>query len=76
MADCIFKCIFTRVHGNASILIVPKGPTVNKSELDQVLPGKGLARNRQQAITLVNVDPDLCHHMASLGHTELILKCH
>ena len=24
-----------------------------------------------QAITWVNVDPDLCHHMASLGHKEL-----
>ena len=26
---------------------------------------------RQQAITLTIVDPDLCHHMASLGHSEL-----
>ena len=26
---------------------------------------------QQQAITWVNVDPDLCHHMASLGHSEL-----
>ena len=26
---------------------------------------------RQQAITWANVDPDLCHHMASLGHNEL-----
>ena len=34
MADSIFKCIFTKVHQNASILIVPKGPIVNKSELD------------------------------------------
>ena len=25
---------------------------------------------RQQAITWGNVDPDLCHHMASLGHNE------
>ena len=32
----------------------------------------------QQDITGVNVDPDLCHHMASLDHIELstkILKC-
>ena len=27
---------------------------------------------KQQAITWVNVDQDLCHHMASLGHKELI----
>ena len=26
---------------------------------------------RQQAITWVNVDPDLCRHMVSLGHNEL-----
>ena len=26
---------------------------------------------RQQAITLANVDPDLCPHMASLGLNEL-----
>ena len=26
---------------------------------------------RQQAITWANVDPDLCHHMASLGYYEL-----
>ena len=26
---------------------------------------------RQQAITWANVDPDLCHHLASLGHNEL-----
>ena len=29
----------------------------------------------QQVITWANVDPDLCHHMASLGHKEFkILK--
>ena len=27
---------------------------------------------RHQAITWANVDPDLCHHMASLGHSELM----
>ena len=26
---------------------------------------------RQQAITCTNVDPDLCRHLVSLGHTEL-----
>ena len=25
---------------------------------------------RQQAITRANIDPDLCHHKASLGHNE------
>ena len=25
----------------------------------------------QQAITGANGDPDVCHHMASLGHNEL-----
>ena len=25
----------------------------------------------QQAITWANVEPDLCHHMVSLGHNEL-----
>ena len=25
----------------------------------------------QQAITWADVDPDLCHHMASLGNNEL-----
>ena len=30
-----------------------------------------LSAVRQQAITWVNVDPDLCRHMVSLGHSEL-----
>ena len=29
----------------------------------------------QQAITWANVDPDLCRHIVSLGHNELIYKC-
>ena len=29
---------------------------------------------RHQAITWANVDPDLCHHMASSSHNELIAK--
>ena len=29
---------------------------------------------RQQAITRVNVDPDLCRHMVSLGHNDLIFS--
>ena len=29
---------------------------------------------RLQAIAWTNVEPDLCHHMASLGHNELIQK--
>ena len=31
---------------------------------------------RQQAITWANVDPDLCHHMASLSHNEIKLQHH
>ena len=27
---------------------------------------------RQQAITWTNVDPDVCRHLVSLGHNELI----
>ena len=27
---------------------------------------------RQQAIIWANVDPDLCHHLVSLGHNEWI----
>ena len=27
---------------------------------------------QQQAITWANVNPDLCHHMASQGHNELM----
>ena len=29
---------------------------------------------RQQTTTWANADPDLCRHMASLGHNELIRK--
>ena len=29
---------------------------------------------RQQAITWANVDPDICRHMASLGHNELKME--
>ena len=33
--------------------------------------GNGLVYSAQQAITAANVDPDLCCHMLSLGHSEL-----
>ena len=42
--------------------------TDDKSTLVQ----EWLGAVRQQAITWANVDPDLCRHMASLGHNELI----
>ena len=29
----------------------------------------------QQAISWTNVDPDICRHVASLGHNELINVC-
>ena len=37
----------------------------------QVSTGSGIGAVSQQAVTLTNVDPDLCRHMASLGHNEL-----
>ena len=30
---------------------------------------------KQQVITWVSVDPDLFHHLASLGHNELMQTC-
>ena len=42
------------------------GPNINVTELHW------WSVNRQQAITWANVDPDLCRHMASLGHNELM----
>ena len=33
--------------------------------------GRWVDAAKQQAITWVNVDHDLCHHMASLGHNGL-----
>ena len=39
-----------------------------KSTLVQVMAWCGQA----EAITSANVDPDLCRHMASLGHNELM----
>ena len=41
--------------------------TDDKSTLVQVM----VAAVRQQAIIWTNVDPDLCRHMASVGHKEL-----
>ena len=38
----------------------------------QVNIGSGNGAVRQQAITWANGEPDLCRHMASLGHKELI----
>ena len=45
--------------------------TDDQSTLVQVMAGAV----RHQTITWANVDPDLCRHMASLGHNELILLC-
>ena len=42
--------------------------TDDQSTLVQVM----LGAVRQQAITRANIDQDLCQHMASLGHNELI----
>ena len=39
--------------------------------ISQHLCTQWLGTVRQQAITWANVEPDLCHYMISLGHTEL-----
>ena len=46
---------------------MPQDLTDDKSTLVQVMAWC----HRQQAITWASVDPDLWHHMTSLGHTEL-----
>ena len=45
---------------------MPENATDEKLTLVQVM-----ACCHQQAITWTNVDPDICHHMASLCHNEL-----
>ena len=44
------------------------GFTDDKSTVVQVMVGA----IRQQAITWASVGPDLCHHIAALGHNKLI----
>ena len=41
-------------------------------DLDAILEMHFLILFRQQAIIWVNVDPDLCRHVATLGHNESI----
>ena len=48
---------------------MPLNITNEKSELVQVIDW---CHSRQQAITWTSIDPDLCSHMAALGHSELI----
>ena len=75
LADDIFKYIF--FNENVTILIqislkfVLDGPIENKSALVQV---NGLAPNRWQAITWVNVDPVHCRIYGTLGGDESITK--
>ena len=33
-----------------------------------------LGATKQQAVPWANIDPDLCHHIASRGHGNLILE--
>ena len=47
--------------------LMPQKPFDRKSTLVQVMAWC----HQAQAITWANVDPDLCHHMASWGHDEL-----
>ena len=45
---------------------MPENPIDDKSALVQIW----LDAVRQEAITWANVEPDLCRHMASSGHTD------
>ena len=49
---------------------MPQNLPDEKSKLVQVM----LSAIKQQAIICANVHPDLCRHMTSLCHTELILQ--
>ena len=42
------------------------------SMISQYLPRSWLGAIRQQAITWANIDPNLCRHVMSLGHNELM----
>ena len=66
----IFKLILV-VNGwgiscGTALIWVSLDHTYDKSTLVQVM-----AWCRQATSTWANADPDLCHHMASLGHNEL-----
>ena len=45
---------------------------LRRMSLDLTDDKSTLVQVRQQAIAWANVDPDLCHQMASLGLTELM----
>ena len=45
----------------------------SKDEKVNIGSRKGFGTAVQQAFTWANIDPDLCRHMAALGHKEL--KC-
>ena len=47
---------------------MPLDHTDDKSTLVQ----ECLGAVRQQTVTRANIDPDLCRHLGSLGHNELI----
>ena len=68
----IFQLILVIIAWNISYKIVlkwmPMDFTNGKSNIGS---GNGLVLS---GITWVNVDPDLCRHMASLGHNELKVK--
>ena len=67
----IFKLIVQnyslRTHFEIALSWMPQNLTNEKSTLVR----EWLGAVTQQAITLANVDPDLCRHMASLSHNEL-----
>ena len=56
------------------VLVIPGRPIQNinnkESTLVQIM---AWCHQATEAITWANVDPDLCYHMASLGHSDFIL---
>ena len=66
----IFKLILQNslaTHCEIALKWMPQNLTNKKSTLVQVM----VWCRQATSLTWANVDPDLCHHMASLGHTEL-----
>ena len=53
---------------------MPKNTFDDKSTLFQVKKKKKKKNIRQQAITWANVEKNLCRHMASVCHNELMIK--
>ena len=66
----VWKMFEKKYNDNFSVKFSVKLPW-DRCQLSCVKIGSDKCAIRQQATTWANVDPDLCHHMASLGHNEL-----